>query len=861
MSKSVVKEPMIDECHRTLINDIKIEFVWGVKLKDTKTGKKILALSPEEQIHLMIVITEWLSYHRNKPPTKGLQHTDNGLVEVMMYDPTPWGVQSALIELLKLNLTFEQEQIITLLKWSLSQATSYERGTPQMIKIVENHLKQNPLTSDLKQTILKLAEKILAGDYQNAQDRKWAIKLKELAGVKSERNPLVSGEAWSDVAIADVEKLFDEKKSAWIQLFSECQKASGASPSVKWIKTTKPLVEKIGFDSFKASLLKWFPLVDKPRTERIETWSEWAPDPNQLLNDVNADILKGLVWLCAWQKDKDLARALTVLAISAYKKVAMIGPRCVRVGNACVYALGAMEGMEGVERLALLKLKVKVNNVQKVIEKALGVAAKRLNLSPEEIEEMSVPNYGLTEVGSLREEFENVTAELLVTGTNAAELRWFNQDGKEQRSVPKSVKENHAEELKELNQAIKDIKKLLPAQRDRIENLYLEQKVWKLKTWRERYLDHPLIGTLSRRLIWLFSNSDKKFAGIWFNGKIVDVNGKPLEWLNDESDVELWHPLDATTNEILAWREFFSEEKILQPFKQAHREVYLLTDAERNTQVYSNRFAAHIIKQHQFNALCAIRGWKNQLRLMVDDECTPPVRVLKKWNMRAEFWVESVGDNYGTDTTESGTFLYLATDQVRFYPIDAQQHYAHASGGGYATGWNYRGQLLEPIQMEEIPPLVFSEIMRDVDLFVGVCSIGNDPAWLDGGRAENRDYWYSYSFGDLTETAKTRREVLSKLIPRLKIASRCELEDKFLYVRGDIRTYKIHLGSGNILMLPNDQYLCIVPSRSEETAKDKVFLPFEGDRTLAIILSKAFLLAEDTKIKDTTITRQINFET
>jgi hypothetical protein len=147
--------------------------------------------------------------------------------------------------------------------------------------------------------------------------------------------------------------------------------------------------------------------------------------------------------------------------------------------------------------------------------------------------------------------------------------------------------------------------------------------------------------------------------------------------------------------------------------------------------------------------------------------------------------------------------------------------------------------------------------MRDVDLFVGVCSVGNDPAWVDNGRAENRDYWYSYSFGDLTETAKTRREVLSKLIPRLKIASRCELEDKFLYVRGDIRTYKIHLGSGNILMSPNDQYLCIVPSRGEEAAKDKVFLPFEGDRTLAIILSKAFLLADDTKIKDATITRQI----
>ena len=37
----------------------------------------------------------------------------------------------------------------------------------------------------------------------------------------------------------------------------------------------------------------------------------------------------------------------------------------------------------------------------------------------------------------------------------------------------------------------------------------------------------------------------------------------------------------------------------------------------------------------------------------------------------------------------------------------------------------------------------------------------------------------------------------------------------------------------------------------------KVFLPFEGDNLLSVILSKAFLLAEDRKIKDPTIVNQI----
>lgn len=47
------------------------------------------------------------------------------------------------------------------------------------------------------------------------------------------------------------------------------------------------------------------------------------------------------------------------------------------------------------------------------------------------------------------------------------------------------------------------------------------------------------------------------------------------------------------------------------------------------------------------------------------------------------------------------------------------------------------------------------------------------------------------------------------------------------------------------------------PAAQETREGDKLFLPFEGDRVLAIILSKAFMLVEDQKIKDATILAQI----
>jgi len=341
-----------------------------------------------------------------------------------------------------------------------------------------------------------------------------------------------------------------------------------------------------------------------------------------------------------------------------------------------------------------------------------------------------------------------------------------------------------------------------------------------LKDWRERFLDHPLVGTLTRRLIWHFDD----ILAIPHNGEIVDVDDRVFS-PKTGAVVSLWHPLRSTPAQVLAWREWLERHEVVQPFKQAHREIYLLTDAERNTATYSNRFAAHILRQHQFAALCQQRGWEYRLQGQFDSHNSPTLR-LPALGMNAQFWVEPVEG----EVTPRGIFVHLSSDQVRF-------------GSPLA----------------EVPPAVFSEALRDVDLFVSVTSVSNDPLWHDGG-PEGRDlnYWRKWSFGDLLETAKVRKQILERLIPKLTIGGQCSLEEKFLVVKGSLRTYKIHVGSGNILMEPNNQYLCIVPGNSFGLKRgEKVFLPFEGDRTLSVILSKAFLLADDTKINDQTIVRQI----
>jgi hypothetical protein len=841
----------IPQPYRAWIDDLVAEqqgrgYRWYAFDKEYSSAtRRILEASKEEQRGFVLAAAEWLDLRHGKQPAA-------------FYETL--AVRQTMQSVLRRTLPFDHDDVCGLLDWSIRQPYTFVRGAPQMIKVLQDHLKDHELTPVLRKRVSKLT-KCLEEGHSTEETRRWAGRLRELGGLSTSTLPLVPGEAWSDVAKSDIEALQGEERAAWVDLLQRCTRARGAKPGQKWSRDAEAVLEKIGRPTFERAVVRWYALVERPRTRPVERGSQWQPDPNLLLQDENADILKALAWLCAGSENAQVARALGVLALSAYRKVPQMGPRCVRLGNACVWALGAMPDAGGVGQLAMLRARVKFGTAQKGIEKALDTAAGQAGMPLQEIEEISVPAYGLQEVGVRRAQLGEFGVELVVTGTSTTELRWIKPDGNRQKSVPKAVKEHSAEELKEIKAAATDLRKMLPAQRDRIENLYLEQKSWTYPAWRERYLDHPVVGTLARRLIWKFTNAERTGAGVFYEGQIVGRDGHALDWFDDSTSVELWHPMQEDPGEVLAWRDWLAELEIRQPFKQAHREVYLLTDAERTTRTYSNRFAAHVIKQHQFNALCAARGWKNKLRLMVDDEYPPATRELPAWGLRAEFWVEGLGDNYGADTTEAGTYLYLATDQVRFYNIDARENYAHAGGGGYAAGFRGQGAPTGPLALEEVPPLVLSEVMRDVDLFVGVASVGNDPNWADGGpEGRYRDYWTSYSFGALSQTAKTRRQVLQRLIPRLKIADRCLLKGRFLIVQGDLRTYKIHLGSGNMLMEPNDQYLCIVPTSTPTRGNfgNRLFLPFEGDRTLAIILSKAFLLAEDTDIRDPTILHQIS---
>ena len=474
------------------------------------------------------------------------------------------------------------------------------------------------------------------------------------------------------------------------------------------------------------------------------------------------------------------------------------------------------------------------------VPKQLDKYLKKIDAALAERTEVALrlPDLGFAADGTLRTPLGEHEAVVTVTG-DTADLTWYGPGGKALRSVPAAVRRDHAGAVKDLRELVKRVGTHLTTLARALESGLPGETAMPYAEWRTRLRDHPVAGAVARRLIWEVETT----PGAWRAFLPGQGPGEPpLTPDSDATDprgggapddaarVRLWHPIRSEPEEVRAWRELLTGRRIRQPFKQAFREIYLLTPAEREAGHRSARFAAHVVRYRQLFALFRARGWTS--------------RLLGPWDG---------GDEDAAERT-------LASGRWR---VSLHHEYAEPAAGhelavtGEVGFARREGGAWREVALGEVPAVVFSEAMRDVDLFVGVTSIATDPEWASRAEAGHLGYWREAGFGELGASAEVRRDALARILPRTKIAGRCSIEGRFLVVRGDLRTYRIHIGSGNVLMEPDDSYLCIVPARGKGSGgKDRVFLPFEDER-LAVILSKAFLLAADSAITDESILAQI----
>jgi len=298
--------------------------------------------------------------------------------------------------------------------------------------------------------------------------------------------------------------------------------------------------------------------------------------------------------------------------------------------------------------------------------------------------------------------------------------------------------------------------------------------------------EHPLLRPMLNALI--FVTSDAGF----FHGDVI---------ADSKESARIAHPTD-----LLGSGKWQQEQQacltnsIRQPFKQAFRELYILTEAERRQKDKSSRYAGQQVNPAQALATVGKRGWVN----------VPEEGLRRTFHHQGiSAWVTFL-NGWFTPTDVDG----LTVEHVLFTRRDD-------------------GKIVE---LDQVDPRVFSEVMRDLDLMVSVAHRGG----VDPEASES--------------TTEMRAALIRETVSLLKIEN-VRLSERHALVDGTLGSYNIHLGSGVVHRQPGGS-LCIIPVHSQQ--RGRIFLPFaDDDSKSAEIISKVLLLSKDNAIQDPTILEQL----
>jgi hypothetical protein len=636
---------------------------------------------------------------------------------------------------------------------------------------------------------------------------------------------------WSQIVFDEIASMDAITRSGWIGLLEHCHALEQSAPGPKWSRRSRELLSALGESKSFTAMVRWLALGPTPG-QATETRTPAEDSAYQ----------KGIVLCVGLTDTRESALAIGEFGLTCLRKIPNIGAVSQKVGFACVQALGTMENKEAITQLTKLRTKVKYSVARRLIEKSLSMVAERAGMTVDELEDVSIPQYPLDINGALEVKVGDCKATVRLIEDGRVVVLWENAEGKRIKAPPSQARKAAPKKIRAIAALVKDLEQSYAVQRARLEGSFLGTRRIPLTHWRRYYIDHPLLGFLGRKLVWVFSNNQGwERSGLWSDGELRDSSNKLVDLVRAEK-VRLWHPLSYSAAEVQRWRTRIFTAGLRQPFRQAFREFYEVTDDERKTRLYSNRFAGILLRQHQFANLARARGWSYQLMGVGFDGVNVPSKKLDHWNMNVEFYVDLPPDREHAvrrsslaEQAGAGVNVFIGSDQVRFY------------------------RDLREIPVDDVPAIVYSEVMRDVDLFTTVAAVGDDSTWSDQGHRGTGVFSDRFDVNDFSATTALRAEVLSRVLPTTPIADRCTLDKAWLEVRGQLGTYRIQLGWGGAMLQTESitRWLKIPQNIVDAVQLDLSAIPLEIDPRTEMILRKAFILADDWRIDAPELVRQL----
>ncbi|WP_052948738.1 DUF4132 domain-containing protein [Mesobacillus campisalis] len=387
---------------------------------------------------------------------------------------------------------------------------------------------------------------------------------------------------------------------------------------------------------------------------------------------------------------------------------------------------------------------------------------------------------------------DDLTAQLVIDEYGRASLTASKND-KLLKNIPAKYKKHEKILLlKEISANLKD--QYNRAKRE-LETSMEKETAFSLKEL-TNMMKNPVIAPLVKTLVFKAG----RHLGFIQDETLEDAEGKSYH-IQAEDEIVIAHPVHLfESGSWSGYQRILFERKLKQPFKQVFRELYLPNGDEQGDEKVSRRYAGHQIQPRKALALLKNRLWTVNYEEGLQ-------KVFYKENIIAT--IQALSDWFSPSDIENPTI-----EGVEFF--DRQSHKA--------------------IQLTQIPKVIFSETMRDVDLVVSVAHAGGvDPE------------------ASLT-TIEMRKVILLESLHLMKLDN-VRAEGNFAHISGQFGDYNVHLGSGTVFKQGKGA-IHIVPVHSQH--RGRLFLPFlDEDPKTAEILSKTVLLANDAKIKDPHILEQI----
>ncbi|RNB85288.1 DUF4132 domain-containing protein [Brevibacillus nitrificans] len=389
---------------------------------------------------------------------------------------------------------------------------------------------------------------------------------------------------------------------------------------------------------------------------------------------------------------------------------------------------------------------------------------------------------------------EETTVQLVVDEDGQADMI-VSRKGKELKSVPAKYKKH--EYLLHLKELKSELTEQYRRARQEMERSMVSGNSFTGKELAA--LDgNPVIRPLLRSLVLKYGDH----LG-YYEGEIASLRAPSgqLVGLTDEDELLIAHPVHLyESGQWSAFQRDLFERQLRQPFKQVFRELYLPNADELAHATHSRRYAGYQVQPKKTVALLKGRQWTVSYEEGLQ-------KVFYSENLIAS--LHAMADWFSPSDTEAPTL-----EVIQF--VDR------------ATYKN--------VELSNVPLVLFSEVMRDVDLVVSVAHVGGvDPE------------------ASLT-TVEMRRVIVAESLRLLKLGN-VRIDGNYARIEGSLGEFAVHLGSGMVFKQATGA-LHIIPVHSQH--RGRLFLPFlDEDPKTAEILSKVVLLAEDTKIKDPQILMQL----